>query len=90
MAGDFTLGGATLSFAADATTSTGEVTITAVDNDVDAPDKTVTVSGAVSLDGVTAPANVTVTITDDDEPVVAETPVVTLVLTRTRSPRTAA
>ena len=51
-------------------TSTGEVTITAVDNDVDAPDKTVTVSGAVSLDGVTAPANVTVTITDDDEPVV--------------------
>ena len=45
VAGDFTLGGATLSFAADATTSTGEVTITAVDNDVDAPDKTVTVSG---------------------------------------------
>ena len=80
VAGDFTLGGATLSFAADATTSTGEVTITAVDNDVDAPDKTVTVSGAVSLDGVDAPANVTVTITDDDEPVVAETPVVTLVL----------
>ena len=79
--GDFTLGGATLSFAADATTSTGEVTITAVDNDVDAPDKTVTVSGAVSLDGVTAPANVTVTITDDDEPAVPETPVVTLVLT---------
>ena len=79
--GDFTLDGATLSFAADATASTGEVTITAVDNDVDAPDKTVTVSGAVSLDGVDAPANVTVTITDDDEPVVAETPVVTLVLT---------
>ena len=81
MAGDFTLAGATLSFAADATASTGEVTITAVDNDEDAPDKTVTVSGAVSLDGVTAPANVTVTITDDDEPVVAETPAVTLVLT---------
>ena len=77
--GDFTLGGATLSFAADATTSTGEVTITAVDNDVDAPDKTVTVSGAVSLGGVTAPADATLTITDDDEaPVV--TPVVTLVL----------
>ena len=81
VADDFTLGGATLSFAADATASTGEVTITAVDNDQDAPDKTVTVSGAVSLDGVDAPANVTVTITDDDEPVVAETPVLTLVLT---------
>ena len=49
MAGDFTLAGATLSFAADATASTGEVTITAVDNDEDAPDKTVTVSGVVSL-----------------------------------------
>ena len=76
--GDFTLGGATLSFAADATASTGEVTITAVDNDVVAPDKTVTVSGSVSLEGVGAPANVTVTITDDDEPVA---PAVTLVLT---------
>ena len=79
--GDFTLDGATLSFAADATASTGEVTITAADNDVDAPDKTVTVSGSVSLDGVGAPANVTVTITDDDEPVAPETPAVTLVLT---------
>ena len=49
VAGDFTLAGATLSFAADATMSTGEVTITAVDNDVDAPDKMVTVSGSVSL-----------------------------------------
>ena len=58
MAGDFALAGATLSFAADATASTGEVTITAVDNDEDAPDKTVTVSGVVSLDGVAAPADV--------------------------------
>ena len=81
MAGDFTLGGATLSFAADATASTGEVTITAVDNDEDAPDKTVTVSGSVSLDGVAAPADATLTITDDDEPAVPETPAVTLVLT---------
>ena len=40
VAGDFTLAGATLSFAAEATMSTGEVTITAVDNDQDAPDKT--------------------------------------------------
>ena len=81
VAGDFTLAGATLSFAADATMSTGEVTITAVDNDVDAPDKMVTVSGSVSLDGVTAPADVSLTILDDDEPGVPETPVVTLVLT---------
>ena len=76
--GDFTLAGTTLSFAADATTSTGEVTITAVDNDVDAPDKTVTVSGAVSLQGVRAPADATLRILDDDG---ATPPSVTLVLT---------
>ena len=68
VSGDFTLSGATLNFAADATDSTGEVTITAVDNDEDAPDKTVTVSGTVSLEGVTAPPDATLTITDDDEP----------------------
>ena len=50
------------------------MTITAVDNDEGAPDKTVTVSGSVSLGGVDAPANVTLTITDDDEPVAPETP----------------
>ena len=77
---DFTLDGATLSFAADATESTGGVTITAVDNEVDAPDKSVTVSGAVSLEGVTAPAAVTLTIADDDEPAVMPL-VVTLLLT---------
>ena len=81
VAGDFTLAGATLSFAADATMSTGEVTITAVDNDVDAPDKMVTVSGSVSLEGVGALADVSLMIVDDDEPGVPETPVVTLVLT---------
>ncbi len=63
---DFTLAGATLSFASGATESTGGVTITAVDNEVDAPDKSVTVSGAVSLEGVTAPADATLTILDDD------------------------
>ena len=56
----------TLSFAAAATTSTGSVTITGVDNDVDAADKTVTVSGAVSATGVTAPADVTLTLENDD------------------------
>ena len=64
---DFTLTGASLSFAANAAESTGEVTIAAVDNDEDTPDKMVTVSGTVSLDSVTAPASVTVTINDDDE-----------------------
>ncbi len=64
---DYVLSGDTLSFAADATESTGEVTITAVDNDEDAPDKMLMVSATVSVDGVTAPADATLTITDDDE-----------------------
>ena len=55
-----------LSFAENATTSTGSVTITGVDNDVDAADKTVTVSGTVSATSVTAPATRTLTLEDDD------------------------
>ena len=55
-----------LRFAENATTSTGSVTITGVDNDVDAADKTVTVSGTVSATGVTAPATRTLTLEDDD------------------------
>ena len=42
--------------------------MTAVDNVVDAPDKTVTVSGTVIAAGVTAPAAVALKITDDDAP----------------------
>ena len=42
------------------------MTITSVNNDVDAADKTVTVSGAVTASGVTAPPAVTLTIEDDD------------------------
>ena len=66
--GDFTLSSnKVLTIAAGATTSTGRVTITAVDNDVDAPDKTVTVSGAASGgNGVADPSDVTLTITDDE------------------------
>ena len=67
VADDFILSGATLSFAADATESTGEVTIAAVDNQDDAADKSVTVSGTVPLESVTAPPPVTLTIADDDE-----------------------
>ena len=56
-----------LTIAADATSSTGTVTITGVDNDIDAADMTVQVKGAAvnSLD-VTAPADVELTLEDDD------------------------
>ena len=75
--GDFTLIGSTLTIAAGATDSAGTVTITAVDNTVDAPEKTVTVSAtATNSQEVVAPADVTLTITDDEE-----TPTATLVLT---------
>ena len=69
VAGDFTLGGTVLTIAAGTTTSTGAVTITGVDNAMDAPDKTVTVSGAATnAQGVTGPQDVTLTIVDDDNP----------------------
>ena len=81
VAGDYTLSGTALTIAAGETTSTGEVTVTAVDNDVDAPDKTVTVSATVANTlGVTAPQAVALTIIDDDLPVAtvaAEAPAVT-------------
>ena len=68
MSGDYTLSqNKTLTIAAGATASTGTVTITAVNNSVDAPDKTVTVSGSASGGhGAENPANQTLTITDDD------------------------
>ncbi len=67
VSGDFVLSGATLTIAAGATTSTGTVTITAVDNEVDAANKTVTVSAtAIGGNGVAAPSDATLTITDDD------------------------
>ena len=76
--GDYTLSAnLELTIPAGTTESTGEVTITAVDNAVDAPDKEVTVSATVeNTQGVAAPQAVTLTITDDDD-----TPAVTLVLT---------
>ena len=66
--GDFSLSSAkTLTIAAGDTSSTGTVTVTAVDNTADAPDKQVTVSATVSGDsGVTDPASVTLTIEDDE------------------------
>ena len=68
VAGDYTLStDRVLTIAAGATTSTGAVTITAVDNAVDAPNKTVTVSAtAENTQGITAPQDVTLTIRDDE------------------------
>ena len=77
VSGDFTLStNETLTITAGSTTSTGTVTITAVNNNVDAPNKTVTVSGAVTGGhGVVDPSSQTLTITDDEG-----APTVTLVL----------
>ena len=68
----------TLTFTANTTESTGTVTITPVNNTDNERDKVVTVSGTVAagVTGVTGPADVTLTIEDDDHPVV--THVVTL------------
>ena len=69
---DFTLSSAnTLTIAAGETTSTGTVTLTAVDNAIDAVDKAVTVSGTASDSVTNAPPDVTLTITDDDGPTIS-------------------
>ena len=74
MEGDFRLStNTTLTIGADQSASTGTVTITANNNGVDAPDKTVMVTGTASnSQGVTGPSEVTLTITNDDA-----TPVIT-------------
>ncbi len=72
--GNYTLSMATiLTIAASATESTGVVTIAAVDNKVDADDKTVRVSGTAANSRAAADSttmtvtDATLTITDDDE-----------------------
>ena len=56
-----------LTFAAGSTSSTGAVTITAVNNEIDATDKTVSVEGtAANSLGITDPADITLTLEDDD------------------------
>ncbi len=77
-ASDYTLGGnRVLTIAAGETASEEEVTITAVDNDADAPDRRVLVGAAVaSAQGIANPPDVALTIEDDDD-----APTVTLVLT---------
>ncbi len=67
VSGDFALSSATtLTIPAGQTASTGTVTIAANDNDVDAADKTVTVSGTAAGDIVEDPSDVTLTLEDDD------------------------
>ena len=74
---DFTLTGTTLTIDPGRTESTGTVTIAAVNNDIDAPDKTVEVTASVTGGrGVSPPAAQTLTI-EDDEPM----PTVNLELT---------
>ena len=69
MAGDFMQAGTTLTIAVEGTTSTGLVTVTAVDNDVHSTaNKQVTVSATATGGTVDASATVTLTITDDDTP----------------------
>ena len=74
--GDFTLSqNRTLTIPAGERSSTGVVTVRAVDNSVDAPDTMVTVSGtAENINGVTPPSAVTLRIVDDDSsPVITTT-----------------
>ena len=68
MSGDFALSSATtLTIAAGSTRSWGKVTIAAVDNSDDEPNKEVTVSGTASGgNGVAAPSSRTLTLIDDD------------------------
>ena len=74
VSGDFTLSmNKTLTIGAGQAASTGTVTITANNNGVDAPNKTVMVMGtATNSEGVTGPSDETLTIRDDDA-----TPVIT-------------
>ncbi len=69
----------TLTIAAGDTSSTGAVTVRAVDNALDGPNKQVAVSGAVAnaIGGYSNPADATLTIEDDEA-----TPKVKLVLSR--------
>ena len=66
VAADYALAGATLTIAAGETTSTGSVMITAVDNNVYAPSKSV--SATASGGGVANPANQVLTISEDETP----------------------
>ena len=76
--GDFTQMGTVLTIPAGEKASTGTVTISAVDDDVDGPDKNLVVTGTVDVVGmeesglVWHPYAERLTIRDDDEPLGAE------------------
>ena len=66
--GDFNLSqNTTLTIPAGSKTSAGTVTITAEDNSMDAPEKTITVSATASGADVKDPESKTLTIVDDDD-----------------------
>ena len=64
-------GGATFTFAADASAAANTLTVRAVDNDVDDGDAEVAIEATVADTGVTAPEPLTLTVVDDDLPTVA-------------------
>ena len=66
VATDFELTGATLTITAGERKSSGTVTISAVNNGIDAPDKTVEVTGSATGGGVADPAMQPLTIVDDE------------------------
>ncbi|MCY4001758.1 MAG: leucine-rich repeat protein [Bacteroidetes bacterium] len=68
--GDFTLSSnVTLTIPVGQTSSQGTVTITALDNEIDGPErKEITVSGTTNSSNVDDPDDVTLTILDDDAP----------------------
>ena len=78
---DFTLSGTTLSIPAGRTASSGAIVITALDNNVNARDKTLIISGTVANRlGLADPADVSLTITDDDRAGVSASPASLLVM----------
>ena len=78
---DFRLSGTTLSIPAGRTASSGAIVITALDNNVNARDKTLTISGtAANRLGLADPADVSLTITDDDRSSISASPASLLVM----------
>ena len=67
LAGDFRQHGVELTVPAGQTASIGAVTVTAVPDDVDAADGTYTVGAVLTAGYAAAPADLTLTIADDDE-----------------------
>ena len=63
--GKVSFGAATVTIPSGGTESP-TTTVTAVDNDVDAPDAMVAITGTTASTAVTAPDNVSLTVTDDD------------------------